>query len=82
MIKFVIPSENYRNAFAKSTVTTSEIALIITYSGLSLNPYDSSEKNLIKPALDAGICAPLSFFFFLLTEISKDGISFQVKNVS
>jgi hypothetical protein len=45
----------------------------ITNSGLIFIPYDSSEKNLISPALDAGICPVLSRFF-LLIEVSHSWI--------
>lgn len=39
---------------------------MMTYSGLILTPYASSWKNLIRPALDAGIPGELSLCFFLL----------------
>lgn len=41
-------------------------APMMTNSGLILTPYASSWKNLIRPALDAGIPGELSLFFFLL----------------
>ena len=49
-----------------STLIISVTAMMTTYSGLSLTPYDSSWKNLIRPALEAGIPGLESFFFFLL----------------
>jgi len=48
------------------TLIISVIVMTTTYSGLSFTPYDSSWKNLIRPALEAGIPGFESFFFFLL----------------
>ena len=48
------------------TVIIRDIAPITTNSGLILTPYDSSWKNLIKPALEAGILGVVSFFFLLI----------------
>jgi hypothetical protein len=48
-----------------STLIISVIVIMTIYSGLSFTPYDSSWKNLIRPALEAGIPG-LEVFFFLL----------------
>ena len=49
------------------------MAPAMTNSGLILIPWASSWKNLISPALEAGMAVPLSRFFLLM-----DGTSLQL----
>jgi hypothetical protein len=54
-----------KNIIRKIEAAIKDIANAITNSGLILIPGVSSSKNRSSPALDAGICPPGWFFFFL-----------------